>query len=228
MPLQIRHNGRVLYRFPERLAAAPGGAAALQWRGGEQAFGSSDTPEPNSALNEVLVLPAALTVEECTRVTALGESFRAIKAEAEVERGHAVEFRVSTIAWIEPQPSAHWLYHRMAELFLAANGKFRFEIDGLVDALQYTVYGPQGQFDWHTDLGSGAISTRKLSLSLLLNAETEYEGGRLEFMNAARGSEGLPAGSAVFFPAYMVHRVSAITRGTRRSLVAWGYGPPFR
>jgi PKHD-type hydroxylase len=177
-------------------------------------------------LNEVFVLPAALSAEECSRATALGESCSSMKAE--VERGQAVDYRASTIAWIEPQPPAHWLYHRVASLFLEANRRYRFEIAGMMDALQYTVYGPKGLFDWHTDLGSGATSARKLSLSILLNGETEYEGGRLEFMNAGRGAEPLPAGTAVFFPAYMVHRVASIDGGTRRSLVAWGYGAPFR
>ena len=200
----------------------------MLWRGGEEPFATSHALEPNSALNEVLVLPAAISVEECTRATALGESCGKMQAEAQVERGHAVDFRASTIAWIEPQPAAHWLYHRVAGLFLEANRTFRFELAGLVDALQYTVYDPQGKFDWHTDLGWGVTSARKLSLSLLLNGETEYEGGRLEFLNASARGDALPAGTAVLFPAYMVHRVSAITRGTRRSLVAWGYGPPFR
>jgi PKHD-type hydroxylase len=215
----------VLYRFPERIESAPGGAAAMLWRSGEHPFETHSALEPNSALNEVLVLPAALTVEECTRAIELGESCRAMTAE--VDRGQAMDFRASTIAWIDPQPEAHWLYHRIGALFLEANRKFRFELAGLVDALQYTVYDPQGKFDWHTDLGFGQTSLRKLSLSLLLNAEGEYEGGRLEFLNAGRG-DALPAGTAVFFPAYMVHRVSDIIRGTRRSLVAWGYGPPFR
>jgi PKHD-type hydroxylase len=215
----------VLYQFPERIESGPEGTAALLWRSGEHPFETRTVLEPNSALNEVLVLPEALNVEECTRATALGESCRAITAE--VDRGQAVDFRASTIAWIEPRPQSYWLYHRVAGLFLEANRKFRFELAGLVDALQYTVYDPQGKFDWHTDLGFGQTSLRKLSLSVLLNSETEYEGGRLEFLNTGRG-DALPAGTAVFFPAYMVHRVSDITRGTRRSLVAWGYGPPFR
>jgi PKHD-type hydroxylase len=216
----------VLYRFPERIENAGAGTASLQWRAGEHPFETNAVIETNSAVNEVFVLPSALSVEECTRAMALGESCKSMKAE--VERGHTVDYRASTIAWIEPQPAAHWLYHRIAGLFLEANGRYRFDVSGLVDALQYTVYGPEGLFDWHADVGSGATSARKLSLSLLLNGEAEYEGGRLEFMNVGRGGDTLPAGTAVFFPSYMVHRVSAIARGTRRSLVAWGYGPPFR
>jgi len=216
----------VLYRFPDRIENAGGGMGALHWRPGEQPFESGGAPEPNSALNEIVVLPTALSAEQCKETVALGEACKSMIAT--VDRGHAVTYRTSTIAWIEPQPPAHWLYHRMAGLFLEANRRYRFDLVGMADALQYTMYGPEGLFDWHTDLGFGASSARKLSVSVLLNDETEYEGGRLEFLNLSRRDEALRAGTAIFFPAYMVHRVSAITRGTRRSLVAWGYGPPFR
>jgi PKHD-type hydroxylase len=216
----------VLYRFPERLENAGDGTSALQWPSGTHAFGSQPAVDSNPAVNEVLVLPAAMGVEECTRAALLGESSKAMTAA--VERGHAVDYRASTIAWIEPRPDAHWLYHRLAALFLEANRRYRFDMLGFADALQYTVYGPQGRFDWHTDLGSSTTSARKLSVSILLNAESEYQGGRLEFFNIARSQDALPAGTAVFFPSYLMHRVSSIARGTRRSLVAWGYGPPFR
>jgi len=35
-------------------------------------------------------------------------------------------------------------------------------------------------------------------------------------------------GTAIIFPAYVMHRVRPITRGVRRSLVAWVSGPPYR
>lgn len=216
----------MLYLFPERIDTAADGAASLHWYPGTDPFRAEVPIGSNPALNEVYVVPAALSREECARVTALGESCKAMSAE--VERGQPVEYRASTIAWIEPRPEARWLYHRIAALFAHANTRYRFELAGLVDALQYTVYGPADRFDWHTDLGSSATSARKLSLSVLLNDESEYEGGRLEFLNVGRSSEPLPAGTAVFFPSYLMHRVSTLARGTRRSVVAWGYGPPFR
>lgn len=216
----------LLYLFPERIETAPDGGRALRWPSGIDPFAGAREVEPNSTLNEVYVLPAALSAEECARVQSLGEARHA--QAASIDRGHVVEYRASTIAWIEPHDEAHWFYHRLATLFLQANERYRFELTGFLDALQYTVYGPQDLFDWHIDLGTGVASTRKLSVSLLLNAEADYEGGRLEFANTPRTADDLPAGTAIFFPSYMMHRVSPITRGVRRSVVAWGAGAPFR
>jgi PKHD-type hydroxylase len=216
----------LLYLFPERVETNAAGAPVLHWAAGAQAFAPRETLEANGSLTDVLVLPSALSSSECRDIVALGERHRLSRAT--VERGHTVDYRASVIAWLEPEPQAHWLYHRLATLFLEANRSYRFALTGFVDALQYTVYGPEDRFDWHMDLGATTTSARKLSLSVLLNTEADYTGGRLEFLAAPRSAEPLPAGSAVFFPSYMVHRVSRIAAGTRRSLVAWAAGAPFR
>jgi PKHD-type hydroxylase len=40
-------------------------------------------------------------------------------------------------------------------------------------------------------------------------------------------SEVRQIGTAVIFPSHLYHRVTPVTAGTRRSLVAWFVGPPF-
>jgi PKHD-type hydroxylase len=216
----------LLYLFPERIEKTASGKPALRWAQGAKPFGSSTQVDANSAVHEVLVMPQVFTAGECQRVRALGDALQPVTAQ--LERGNAAEYRTSAVAWIEPQPEAHWLYHRLGMLFLEANRRYRFELTGFMEALQYTVYGPADKFDWHIDLGPDSISARKLSVSVLLNDPAEYEGGKLEFLNVPRSGEALPAGSAVFFPSYMTHRVAPMTRGVRRSLVAWGYGPAFK
>jgi PKHD-type hydroxylase len=62
-----------------------------------------------------------------------------------------------------------------------------------------------------------------------LSEASDYEGGDLEFFNArGEGAVRRPRGSVTFFPSYLAHRVSPVTRGLRRSLVAWACGPGFR
>lgn len=216
----------MLYLFPERLERTASGKPALHWAQGAGPFGAERELELNSAVHEVLVMPDALSAEECRRVCELGGSVP--PAAGQLERGSSADYRASTIAWIEPRSEAHWLYHRLGMLFLEANRVYRFELAGFMEALQYTVYGPADKFDWHIDLGPAAISGRKLSLSVLLSGAAEYEGGQLEFMNVPASRQALSAGAAVFFPSYLAHRVAPVSRGTRRSLVAWGYGPSFR
>jgi len=69
-------------------------------------------------------------------------------------------------------------------------------------------------------------SPRKLSLSLQLSDPVEYEGCVLE-LHAANSIEAAPLerGTVIAFPSYILHRVSPILSGRRRSLVAWFSGP---
>jgi len=93
-------------------------------------------------------------------------------------------YRVSKIVWIEPDEATHWIYHRLGALFAQANRHYGLDLIGLVEALQYTVYGPEQHFDWHIDLGSGQTSARKLSMTVQLSDAGDYSGGALEFINA--------------------------------------------
>ena len=91
--------------------------------------------------------------------------------------------------------------------------------------LQYTVYPKDGgHYEWHSDIAGGGIMTqRKISVTIELNDhENEYEGG-LVLVNLGQRIVELPKGqgTAVFFPSFLVHRVSPVTKGTRKSLVGW-------
>ena len=73
------------------------------------------------------------------------------------------------------------------------------------------------------------ISKRKLSLSVQLTDPADYDGGDLEFVNhLGNEDEFRKQGSIIVFPSYLSHRVTTVTRGARRSMIAWVFGPPFR
>jgi len=59
--------------------------------------------------------------------------------------------------------------------------------------------------------------TRKLSMSLILN--DDYEGGHLDVFQVGRMNSR--KGSLIFFPSFLPHEVTPITKGTRYSLVMW-------
>jgi hypothetical protein len=97
------------------------------------------------------------------------------------------------------------------------------------EPVQLSEYQVGDEYDWHLDLGPGPASRRKLSLSVQLTEPNEYEGGDLEI----KGVHNIPAlrkrGSVIIFPSFLLHRVTPVTRGVRRSLVAWVPGEkPFR
>jgi PKHD-type hydroxylase len=68
---------------------------------------------------------------------------------------------------------------------------------------------------------------RKISMTLLLSPENQFEGGDLELMTPGKKAK-LKQGHAVIFASFINHRVAPVTRGVRQSLVMWFGGTPFR
>jgi PKHD-type hydroxylase len=79
------------------------------------------------------------------------------------------------------------------------------------------------------DVGYDRNMNRKLSFVLFLNDVSEYEGGKLLLYNATEPliPEALK-GTIVFFPSYVLHEVTPVTKGTRNTLVGWVSGPRFK
>ena len=215
----------LFYTFPADMLAGGGNAQSRQWSEGLQPFGCRQEVRENEELRTLRTQPNALSPEECRTVIALGEARPRMAGRVDVVPGN---YRASHIAWIEPQPEAQWLFHRVGMLFALANRYYGFGLIGMLDPMQYTSYGAGEHFDWHMDLGSGQTSTRKLSLTIQLTGPDEYEGGILEFTGASTSPESRQLGAAVFFPSYVAHRVSPVSSGIRRSLVAWACGHAFR
>ena len=66
--------------------------------------------------------------------------------------------------------------------------------------------------------------TRKISMSLILN--DDYEGGDLILFDV--GPMKQEVGTMIFFPSFLPHEVTPVTKGTRYSLVMWFLGTPWR
>ncbi len=117
--------------------------------------------------------------------------------------------------------------HMMCVLAMNANEQFDFNVTGLMERPQLLRYheGSKG-YDWHTDIGTGDASTRKISVSILLN--DNYQGGDLAFFSEGEQMMKADAGVAVAFPSFLPHKVMPVTKGERWSLVAWFSGEPFR
>lgn len=111
------------------------------------------------------------------------------------------------------------LVSKLYEAVRRANevGKFNFEISAL-EPPQLGEYAVGDEYVWHLDLGNSR-PRRKLSASVQLSDPADYDGGDLEFWN----TEAAPRaqGTLVVFPAYLLHRVTPVSRGVRFSLVTW-------
>lgn len=78
---------------------------------------------------------------------------------------------------------------------------------------------------------------RKISMTLNLCSEGDYDGGLLKFDFGHHRSEQFrfhecqeikPQGSMIVFPSFLNHCVTPVTRGTRYSLVLWTLGKPWK
>lgn len=108
-----------------------------------------------------------------------------------------------------------------------------FDLAGIVrDDMPYLMRydsGNQDFYDWHIDVGYNINASRKIGFSVQLTAPDAYDGGELEFMKVDLPSGAVrERGTLVAFPAFRVHRVQPVTRGTRHVIVGWVHGDAFR
>ena len=173
------------------------------------------------------------TPEQCQQIIARGESLKQQQAEvgsAGPDGRHDTKKRITTISWIGFKEMPE-MYPIIEDTVIKANNN-HFGFDGikLTEPAQYTHYPVGGFYEWHTDndvVGLNQPPVRKISMTLLLSPENEFEGGELELME--KGKRGkLQQGQAIFFASFIPHRVKPILKGERKSLVMWFGGPSFR
>ncbi len=138
--------------------------------------------------------------------------------------------RKSRIKWIHHDDRSWWVYDKLVKHIQEANKTWGFAINSIIDAIQYTeYYEGGGHYDWHMDVGNHPMNNRKISITIQLSSPDEYEGGDLEFW-VGRTPDKAPREHllAILFPSYLMHRVTPITKGVRKSLVVWVGGDTFR
>ena len=143
--------------------------------------------------------------------------------------------RISHNSFIFPNNQTHWIFEKLNQVIEICNNKwYNFDLNGY-DRYQYTEYhgNEKGRYDWHVNIGYGngwnGNETRKLSLSLLLNEPSEFEGGELQIGSEKHyESTNMQKGTVIVFPSFQMHRVTPVTKGIRKSLVVWVVGPKFK
>ena len=144
---------------------------------------------------------------------------------------HDTKKRLTTISWI-PFKAMPGMYQIIERSMHQANGNhFGYEGMTLTEPGQFTEYPKGGFYDWHMDAdvsGRYEPPVRKISMTILLSNQSEFEGGDLEFMSEGNKPPQLIQGQAVFFCSLLRHRIRKVKKGVRRSLVMWFGGPPFK
>ena len=159
--------------------------------------------------------------------------------------------RKSDVVWMDDT----WIYREIQPYIQEANKAAGWNFDwDFTEECQFTIYKENQFYDWNNDSTAVPYDSpedlnhhgkiRKLSVTISLSDESDYEGGEFEFdfrNQDKHDNEHLkleerfrsvpqikPKGSVVVFPSFVWHRVKPITSGTRYSLVLWNIGKPFR
>jgi len=172
--------------------------------------------------------PGLFTREECQMM--LQTSQMVDERDAMTSDGLEVRssgHRISKVRDIFPHEKTSWIFERLEKILIEMNKQYLFDVRGFFEGSQVYKYPTGGYLDWHMDIAKGIMSTRKLSMTIQLNDDSDYEGGNLEFFDYKGKAAPRGIGDLTVFPAYMMHRVSEVTKGERFSWVSWVHGPPF-
>jgi len=155
----------------------------------------------------------AISLEYCKQILKAGR--KKIIKEATTFKGINKTKRNCKVAWMNEK----WIYDIINPYLHAANKKAGWNF----------------QWDWNEKNINGKV--RKLSLTLQLTDQTEYEGGDFQFMwidtekkdllNITTVENAKDIGTIIVFPSFIHHQVLPITKGKRESLVNWSVGKPF-
>ena len=193
-------------------------------------------PSPDIACREELITTweNGFSEKQLEDIISIGDELVKMESTVSASDGDSKQIeqiRKSEVSWIALNNRTEFIYNSMAYIARQLNGQFfNFDLYGFVEDFQYTVYRPEGDhYTWHIDKGRFNNAPRKLSMVLQLSDPSEYDGGDLEFFvspspTVAKKEKGL----VYVFPSYLLHRVTPVTRGTRRTLVVWISGPKFR
>jgi PKHD-type hydroxylase len=175
------------------------------------------------------------TPEQCKMIIQAGRAEprndAGVGNEKGTKGGHVdTNTRTSHISWI-PFSKMKDMYKDIDKIMQATN-RNHFGFDGMTinEMAQYTEYPEGGFYEWHVDNDVNMQyepPVRKISMTLLLSPESEFEGGDLELMAEGKVAK-IKQGHAVFFASFIRHRVKPVTRGRRQSLVMWFGGTPFK
>jgi PKHD-type hydroxylase len=177
---------------------------------------------------------SAFTPEELDNIT---KYCGTVGTEESTTIGKSENIRKSNVKFHSWTKENGWFFDRMNGVINLINNRwYGFNLNGY-ETFQYTEYDAsyEGKYDWHMDicLGKENLPThmfepRKLSLSLLLN--DDYEGGDFQLnlgdQNDKTTAESIK-GRIIAFPSWMIHQVTPVTKGTRKSIVIWCVGPKF-
>jgi hypothetical protein len=129
------------------------------------------------AFNYCEVFAGRFSAEECERIIALYQETGVLQSR--IPRGDSSLIRDSDLFWVPRTPDTEWTFERIWDVATLYNSRYGLGLSEEMGQLQLTRYAAGQLYDWHMDLGGGAMSLRKLSIVVEL-AAGGYDGGGTE------------------------------------------------
>ena len=125
------------------------------------------------AFNYCEVFAGRFSAEECQRVIAVHQQQSALQSR--LPRRDRGLIRDSDLFWVPRMTETAWIFERIRDVATLYNSRYGFGLSGEMGQLQLTRYAAGQLYDWHMDLGGGAMSLRKISVVIEL-AGGGYDG----------------------------------------------------
>lgn len=138
------------------------------------------------------------------------------------KHNHNFSIKVDT-CWL---PLNHAVHSALQDAWFQAIEFFKFDIT-FIEPYEIKRYPLGGHYTRHIDNyhGLNIPDDRKLSMSLQLSEDSDYEGGDLVIMYKKAPRKRL---SMTFFPSFYPHGVEPVFKGERWVMIGWGWGPYWR
>jgi hypothetical protein len=173
----------------------------------------------NKLLKKIYIKQKALDIDHCNQLIDFGSKNVNVGLNK-----HPNSFNVSFHSCTLPLNSDT---HKMLNDVWVDVIKFLdFDID-FIEPYELKRYTSEDFFEKHTDTYNHIADNvdRKITMSVQLSDENEYEDGSFNVLNH---KFKLPKGSIIAFPSFFEHEVEKIQSGVRWSLIGWGWGPYWR
>ncbi len=172
--------------------------------------------EHNLHLKSVIYREKFFTKDECEKIISLIPQYEVEGRYNEPENG-------TRMTYYNAKELNRWAEKKILDSARIINSiHYKFDITAVFDIL-VTEYFENDCMNWHIDLGASPESSlRKLSAIVFLSDKNDYQGGELLWVPGKPTNFGFnqEQGGIVFFPAYMDHKVTTVTKGKRHSLLA--------
>lgn len=141
---------------------------------------------------------------------------------------HSHTARKSNVYWLN-EPEYEWIYDKLQVAINYVNTTNFNKVLYGIEALQYTEYDSKynGFYGPHTDCYEERLPLiRSLSFSVQISRPEEYVGGDVKiYHNEKIYMANRKYGTITFFDSKILHEVTPVTSGFRKSLVGWIHGP---